>query len=89
MNARILAIAAACALAACSSEEPSVADQFNRIAAETENKAAAYEAQSENMVGREERLRDLEADAAQRQAENELANALAPPENALAPAESR
>lgn len=67
-----LAIAATCA---CGGEEESVSDRFNRLSGEIDNKGAAYEAQAENMVSQEERLRDAESEAMASQTRNDLANA--------------
>ena len=86
MKVRIGALAAfailATALAACQAEEPSVAEKFNQLNERLQNKARAYEAQAENMVSQEERLRDAEADALQRQRENEMGNAAGAPNGA-------
>ena len=83
MSPRILLLAAsAFALAACGGEEESVAERFNRISGEVDNKGAAYEAQAENMVSQEERLRDAEAEAMARQTQNEIGE-LSEADNAL------
>ncbi|HEX8525729.1 hypothetical protein [Allosphingosinicella sp.] len=85
MNIRIVAPFALLALAACQSEEPSVAEKFNQLNDRLQEKARAYEAQAENLVSQEERLRDAEADALQRQREKEMGNEAEPPA-AAAPA---
>jgi hypothetical protein len=69
------ALIAALALVGCGGEEESFSDRYNRISGEIVNKGAAYEAQAENMVSQEERLRDAEGEAMANQTRNELANA--------------
>jgi hypothetical protein len=61
-------------LAACS-EEPSVAEQFNAITGEVENKAREYEAGAENLVAEQERRLSNEAEALFEQTRNALGNA--------------
>ena len=60
-------------LGACS-DEPSVAEQFNTIAGEVENKGREYEAGAENYVAEQERRLSNEADALFRQNANLLGN---------------
>jgi hypothetical protein len=77
MRTKILFLAAfgpLAGLAACR-EEPSVAEQFNSLAAEVENKGREYEAEAENLVAAEERARMLEAEALIRQTQNAIGNA--------------
>lgn len=62
MRKMMLALAAAAALAGCTSEEEPVANKFEREAAEIENKAEAYENQVENDVSAAENRLDNEAD---------------------------
>ena len=62
------------ALAACR-DEPSVAEQFNSLAAEVENKGREYEAGAENLVREQEQRYSNEAEALFRQNENALGNA--------------
>ncbi|HYG29856.1 MAG TPA: hypothetical protein VD887_06550 [Allosphingosinicella sp.] len=69
-----LAPLALLALAACS-EEPSVAEQFNSIAGEVENKGREYEAGAENLVAEQERRLSNEAEALFEQTRNALGNA--------------
>ena len=66
----VSALVAIAALSACR-DEPSVAEQFNALAAGVENRAQRIEAEAENMVTAEERRLDAEAEALQRQSENE------------------
>jgi predicted trehalose synthase len=61
------------ALAACR-DEPSVAEQFNTLASEVENKAREYEAGAENLVAEQERRLSNEADALLRQNADLLGN---------------
>jgi len=67
----LLALAA---LAACS-DEPTVAEQFNTLAAEVENKGREYEAEAENLVAEQERRLSNEAEALFQQNANLLGNA--------------
>jgi hypothetical protein len=60
-------------LAACR-DEPSVAEQFNTLAAEVENKGRTYEAEAENLVAERERQLANEAEALFRQNANLLGN---------------
>ena len=62
------------ALAACQ-DEPTVAEQFNTLAGEVENKARLYEAEAENLVIEEERRLAEEANALLSQQSNGLGNA--------------
>ncbi len=62
------------ALAACA-DEPTVAERFNALAAEVENKARLYEAEAENLVIEEERRLADEANALLSQQANALGNA--------------
>ena len=62
------------ALSACA-DEPSVAEQFNTLAAEVENKGREYEAGAENLVREQEQRYSNEAEALFRQNENALGNA--------------
>ena len=71
---RYFAFLALAALAACS-DEPTVAEQFNSIAAEVEDKSRAYEAEAENLVVAEERRLGEEANALLSQNANLLGNA--------------
>jgi len=59
-------------LAAACSDEPTVAEQFNTLAAEVENKGREYEAEAENLVAAEERDRMNEAEALLRETANQL-----------------
>jgi hypothetical protein len=71
---RILPLLALAALAACR-DEPSVAERFNSLAAEVENKGREYEAGAENLVREQEQRYSNEAEALFRQNENALGNA--------------
>ena len=62
------------ALAACQ-DEPSVAEQFNTLAGEVENKGREYEAEAENLVAEQERRLANEAEALFQQNANTLGNA--------------
>jgi hypothetical protein len=62
------------ALAACR-DEPSVAEQFNTLAGEVENKGREYEAEAENLVAEQERRYANEAEALFQQNANALGNA--------------
>lgn len=62
------------ALAACR-DEPTVAEKFNAIAADVENKARSYDAEAENQVREAEQRAANEAEALFRQNENALGNA--------------
>jgi len=68
----ILALIAGSSLAAACSDEPSVAEKFNTLAAEVENKGREYEAEAENLIAAEERARMNEADALLRATANQL-----------------
>jgi|GEM_PF-3286446 len=67
----LLAVAA---LAACR-DEPSVAERFNTLAGEVENKGREYEAEAENLVAEQERRLANEAEALFEQNANLLGNA--------------
>lgn len=67
----LAALGSLAALAACG-EEPSVAEKFNSLSAEVENKGREYEAEAENLVAADERARLREADEAIRQTANQL-----------------
>jgi hypothetical protein len=58
----LLPLLALLALAACR-DEPSVAERFNSLKAEVENKGNQYEAEAENQVAAEERRLAEEANA--------------------------
>ncbi|MEA3015879.1 MAG: hypothetical protein QOI38_601 [Sphingomonadales bacterium] len=60
-------------LAACR-DEPSVAEQFNALAGEVENKGREYEAGAENLVAEQERRLSNEAEALIEQTRNQLGN---------------
>ncbi|HEY0014285.1 MAG TPA: hypothetical protein VGB79_15690 [Allosphingosinicella sp.] len=62
------------ALAACR-EEPSVAEQFNELRADIENKGRTYDAEAENLVVEQERRLAEEANALLTQNANLLGNA--------------
>lgn len=66
-----IALAALAALSACS-DEPSVAEKFNSLSAEVENKGREYEAEAENLVAAEERARLREAEELMRETANQL-----------------
>lgn len=68
-----LAPLALLALAACG-DEPSVAEQFNAIAGEVENKGREYEAGAENFVAEQESRLSNEAEALFEQTRNALGN---------------
>jgi len=68
----LLSLAATLTLAACGEDEPSVAERFNSIAAETENRAHTIEAEANASVTEEQRRLDAETDALQREAENAM-----------------
>ncbi|HEX8654206.1 MAG TPA: hypothetical protein VF693_03155 [Allosphingosinicella sp.] len=70
----LLAPLAVFGLAACR-DEPSVAEQFNAIAGEVENKGREYEAGAENLVAEQERRLSNEAEALFEQTRNALGNA--------------
>jgi len=74
MRAALLVPLTLLALAACS-DEPSVAEQFNAIAGEVENKGREYEAGAENLVAEQERRLSNEAEALLEQTRNALGNA--------------
>jgi hypothetical protein len=61
------------ALAACR-DEPTVAEKFNAIAADVENKARSYDSEAENEVRAAEQRASEEAEALFRQNENALGN---------------
>lgn len=69
-----LCLLALLALAACR-DEPSVAEQFNTLAGEVENRGREYEAEAENLVAEQERRLSNEAEALFRQNANALGNA--------------
>jgi predicted trehalose synthase len=69
-----LALLAALALAACR-DEPSVAEQFNTLRADVENKAQEYDANAENLVASEERRLADEANTLLQQNANLFGNA--------------
>lgn len=60
-------------LAACR-DEPSVAEQFNTLAGEVENKGREYEAEAENLVAEQERRLANEAEILFEQNANLLGN---------------
>ena len=68
----ILALIAGSSLAAACSDEPSVAEKFNTLAAEVENKGREYEAEAENLVAAEERALLNQTDALIRETANQL-----------------
>ena len=70
----ILPLIALLALAACR-DEPTVAERFNSLKAEVENKGIQYEAEAENVVAAEERRLANEAESLFRQNLNVLGNA--------------
>ncbi|HEX8365446.1 MAG TPA: hypothetical protein VF603_09205 [Allosphingosinicella sp.] len=74
MRALFLAPLTLLGLAACG-DEPSVAEQFNSIAGEVENKGREYEAGAENLVAEQERRLSNEAEALLEQTRNALGNA--------------
>jgi hypothetical protein len=74
MRVLFLAPLAAFGLAACR-DEPSVAEQFNAIAGEVENKGREYEAGAENLVAEQERQAANEAEALFEQTRNALGTA--------------
>lgn len=59
---RFVLLAPALLIASCG-DEPTVAERFNEIQAEVENKARDYEAGAENMVAEQERRLAEEANA--------------------------
>ena len=61
-------------IAACR-DEPTVAEQFNTLAGEVENKGREYEAEAENLVVERERQLANEAEALFEQNANALGNA--------------
>jgi hypothetical protein len=65
----LLASAAACR------EEPSVAEQFNELRADIENKGQAYDAEAENFVAEQERRLAEEANGLLTQNANLFGNA--------------
>ncbi|HYJ30719.1 MAG TPA: hypothetical protein VEW25_10305 [Allosphingosinicella sp.] len=69
-----LPLLALLALAACR-DQPSVAEQFNTLAGEVENKGREYEAEAENLVAEQERRYANEAEALFQQNANALGNA--------------
>ena len=69
-----IAIFPALALAACE-DEPSVAEQFNSLKADVENRGAAYDADAENLVAEQERRLAEEGNALLSQNANLLGNA--------------
>ena len=71
---KLLLLLALLPLAACA-DEPSVAEHFNILAADVENKARDYEAGAENLVREQEQRAANEAEALFRQNENALGNA--------------
>jgi uncharacterized lipoprotein YajG len=74
MRSFVPPLLAALALAACQ-EQPTVAEQFNAIAADVENKARSYDAEAENQVREAEQRASNEAEALFRQNENALGEA--------------
>ena len=74
MRTLLLPIGLLAALGACR-DEPTVAEKFNSLAAEVENKAREYEAGAENLVREREQQLSNEAEALFRQNENALGNA--------------
>jgi hypothetical protein len=74
MRSAPLVLLALLALAACR-DEPSVAEQFNTLAGEVENKGREYEAEAENLVAERERALANEAEALFQQNANALGNA--------------
>jgi hypothetical protein len=70
----LLSLLGLASLAACR-DEPTVAEKFNTLSADVENKARAYDAEAENLVREEERRLANEAEALFRQNENALGNA--------------
>jgi hypothetical protein len=62
------------ALAACS-DEPTVAEQFNELRADIENKGRTYDAEAENLVAEQERRLAEEANALLTQNANLFGNA--------------
>jgi hypothetical protein len=73
MKRSLIAVSALLALAACQ-DEPSVAETFNSLRGEVENKAAIYDAEAENLVAAEERRLAAEANALFSQNANLLGN---------------
>ena len=71
----LLALIAGSSLTAACSDEPSVAEKFNTLAAEVENKGREYEAEAENLVVEQERRLSNEAEALFQQNANLLGNA--------------
>lgn len=69
-----LALLAAASLAACR-DEPSVAEQFNTLRADVENKARDYDADAENLVAAEERRIANETNVLLEQSANMFGNA--------------
>jgi hypothetical protein len=73
---RILPLAALVLLAtAACREEPTVAEQFNELRADIENKGRTYDAEAENLVVEQERRLAEEANALLTQNANLLGNA--------------
>ena len=70
----LLPLALLALLAACR-EEPTVAERFNAIAADVENKARNYEGEAENLVAEQERRLANEGEADFQQLQNGLGNA--------------
>jgi hypothetical protein len=68
------ALFALAATAACR-EEPTVAEQFNELRADIENKGRTYDAEAENLVAEQERRLAEEANALLTQNANLLGNA--------------
>jgi hypothetical protein len=77
MQRLLLSASALCALAGASAcrEEPSVAEQFNELRADIENKGRAYDAEAENLVAEQERRLADEANALLTQNANLFGNA--------------
>ncbi|HZF95946.1 MAG TPA: hypothetical protein VEZ20_13870 [Allosphingosinicella sp.] len=74
---RALPLLALLATAACR-DEPTVAEQFNELRADIENKGRTYDAEAENLVAEQERRLAEEANALLTQNANLFGNAAAP-----------
>ena len=74
MRLRSLPLLALLALAACR-DEPSVAEQFNALKGEVENRGREYEAEADNLVAAEERRLANEGEALFRENANLFGNA--------------
>jgi hypothetical protein len=77
MKRLLLSASALLALAGASAcrEEPSVAEQFNELRADIENKGRTYDAEAENLVAEQERRLADEANALLTQNANLFGNA--------------